>query len=77
MNYLQMRELLGEAMNTLTPHERKVLSLRFGLEDGRTRTLDELAKIFKVSSDNIQSVEIKALRKLRQPDCSTRLRDFY
>ena len=77
LDYLQMRELLREAMNILTAHERKVLSLRFGLEDGRMRTLDEVAKIFKVSGDNIQAVEAKALRKLRTPDCSTKLRDFY
>ena len=77
LNYLQMRELLREVMNILTAHERKVLSLRFGLEDGRIRTLDEVAKIFKVSVDNIQAVESKALRKLRTPDCSTKLRDFY
>ncbi|MBR0260492.1 MAG: sigma-70 family RNA polymerase sigma factor [Selenomonadaceae bacterium] len=77
LNTLQMRELLGEVLDTLTPHERKVLSLRFGLEDGRMRTIDEVAKIFKVSSDNIQAVEVKALRKLRNPDCSIKLRDFY
>ena len=73
----QMRELLGEVLNTLTPHERKVLSLRFGLEDGRMRSPEEVAKIFKVSGDNIQAVETKALRKLRTPDCSTKLKDFY
>ena len=77
LDRLQMRELLGEVLNTLTPHERKVLSLRFGLEDGRMRTLDEVAKIFKVSGDSVQSVETKALRKLRDPGCSTKLRDFY
>ena len=77
LNYLQMRELLGEVMSTLTPHEKKVLSLRFGLEDGRARTLDEVAKIFKVSNDSLSAVETKALRKLRQPTCSAKLRDFY
>ncbi|MBQ3337961.1 MAG: RNA polymerase sigma factor RpoD, partial [Selenomonadaceae bacterium] len=77
LDRLQMRELLGEVLKTLTPHERKVLSLRFGLEDGRMRSLDEVAKIFKVSGDSVQSVESKALRKLRNPDCSTKLRDFY
>ena len=77
VNRLQMAELLREVLKTLTPHERKVLSLRFGLEDGRMRTLDEVAKIFKVSGDNVQSVESKALRKLRTPDCSVKLRDFY
>ena len=77
LNHLQMRELLREVLNTLTPHERKVLSLRFGLEDGRTRTLDEVAKIFKVSDSAVQSIEIKALKKLRQTDCSSKLKDFY
>ena len=77
LDYLQMRELLREVLNTLTPPEKKVLSLRFGLEDGRIRTLDEVAKIFKVSGDSVQSVESKALRKLRNPDCSMKLRDFY
>lgn len=77
VNRLQMRELLGEVLNTLTPHERKVLSLRFGLEDGRIRTPEEVAKIFKVSGDNVQAVENKALRKLRDGDCSIKLKDFY
>ena len=77
LDRLQMRELLGEVLNTLTPHERRVLSLRFGLEDGRMRTPEEVAKIFKVNGDNVQSVEAKALRKLRAPACSTKLRDFY
>ncbi|MBR7025429.1 MAG: sigma-70 family RNA polymerase sigma factor [Selenomonadaceae bacterium] len=77
LNYLQMRELLREVMNTLTPHEKKVLSLRFGLEDGRARSLDEVAKIFKVGINTIQAVEAKALRKLRHPDCSSKLKDFY
>lgn len=77
MTNMQMRELLGEVLNTLTPHEKKVLSLRFGLEDGKTRTLNEVAKIFKVSDSAIQSVETKALGKLRKPDCSIKLRDFY
>ena len=77
LNYLQMRELLREVMNTLTPHEKKVLSLRFGLEDGRARSLDEVAKIFKVGNNTIQAVEAKALRKLRHPDCSSKLKDFY
>ena len=77
VNHLQMRELLSEVLNTLTAHERKVLSLRFGLEDGRMRTPAEVAKIFRVGSDSVQAVETKALRKLRNPDCSVKLRDFY
>ena len=77
VNYLQMKEFLREAMETLTPHEKKVLSLRFGLEDGRAHSPDEIAKIFKVSSGSIQVIEAKALKKLRQPDHSSKLRDFY
>ncbi|MBR6711515.1 MAG: sigma-70 family RNA polymerase sigma factor [Selenomonadaceae bacterium] len=77
LNYLQMNELLGEVLNTLTPHERKVLSLRFGLEDGKSRTTDEVAKMFKVSGDSVRTVEAKALRKLRHPTCSAKLKDFY
>lgn len=77
VDYLQMRELLGEVLNTLTPHEKKILSLRFGLEDGRTRTLDEIAKMFKVGDSAIKVVETKALRKLRQTNRAAKLRDFY
>ena len=77
LNRLQMRELLGEVLDTLTPHEKKVLSLRFGLEDGRARSFDEIAKLFKVSDTAIKNVEDKALLKLRHPDHSTKLRDFY
>lgn len=76
VDYLQMRELLGEVLNTLTPHEKKVLSLRFGLEDGRTRTPDEIAKMFKVGGSAIKIVETKALRKLRQTTRAAKLRDF-
>ena len=77
MNHLQMRKLLGEVLDTLTPHEKKVLSLRFGLEDGHVRSLNEIAKVFKVSDVAIKKVEDKALIKLRHPTCSTKLRDFY
>ena len=77
ISHLQMRERLGEVLNTLTPHEKKVLSLRFGLEDGRAHSLTEIAKAFKVSDIAIKSVEDKALIKLRHPTCSTKLRDFY
>lgn len=77
VNYSQMRERLLEVMHTLTPHERKILSLRFGLEDGRARSLDEIAKIFKVNSGTIQGIEAKALRKLRHPERSKKLKDFY
>ena len=77
VNRLQMRELLREVLDTLTPHERKVLSLRFGLEDGRSRSFEEIAKIFKVSGSAVQSVETKALHKLRHPARSSKLKDFY
>lgn len=77
LDSLQMGECLSEVLNTLTPHEKKVLSLRFGLEDGRSRTTDEVAKIFKVSVDNVKTVETKALHKLRHQNCSVKLRDFY
>ena len=77
VNRLQMAELLREVLKTLTPHEKKVLSLRFGLEDGRSRSLDEIAKIFRVSNFAVQNVESKALGKLRNPVHSAKLRDFY
>lgn len=77
VNRLQMCELLREVLNTLTPPERKVLSLRFGLEDGHFRSLDEVAEIFKVSGSTVHNVEIKALHKLRHPARSAKLRDFY
>ena len=77
VNDSQMRELLREVLRTLTPHERKVLSLRFGLEDGHSHSLDEVAKIFKVGSNAVAAVETKALRKLREPDCFKKLKDFY
>lgn len=77
VNYLQMRELLREVLDTLTPHEKKVLSLRFGLEDGHARSLDEVAQIFKVGGGTVQNIEAKALGKLRSPARSKKLRDFY
>ena len=77
LNNLQMSELLREVLNTLPLHERKVLSLRFGLEDGRARSLDEVAKIFKVSGGTVQKLEVKALNKLRHPARSAKLKDFY
>lgn len=77
VNRLQLLELLREVFNTLTPPEKKVLSLRFGLEDGRTRSFDEIAEIFKVSGLAVQNVEFKALSKLRHPTYAAKLRDFY
>ena len=77
MNNSQMRDLLREVLRTLTPHERKVLSLRFGLEDGHAHSQDEVAKIFKVGTNAVAAVETKALRKLRESDCFKKLKDFY
>lgn len=77
VNYLQMRELLREVLETLTPHEKKVLSLRYGLEDGRARSFDEVARIFKVGGGIVRNIETKALHKLRHPTRSKKLRDFY
>ena len=73
----QMNELLSEVLDILTPHERKILSLRFGLEDGRARTLDEVGKIFSVGGTAIQGVEMNALGKIRQTARAAKLRDFY
>ena len=77
VNHSQMRELLREVLNTLPPYEKKVLALRFGLEDGRIHSVDEVARLFKVSGNTIKTVETKALKKLRQPTCSAKLKDFY
>lgn len=71
-----LREQLGDVLNTLTPREEKVLRLRFGLEDGRPRTLEEVGKEFNVTRERIRQIEAKALRKLRHPSRSKKLRDF-
>lgn len=71
-----LREQLQEALDTLTPREREVLKLRFGLEDGQVRTLEEVGKEFNVTRERIRQIESKALRKLRHPSRSKRLRDF-
>ena len=65
-----------EVLETLTPREKKVLELRFGIEDGRTRTLEEVGKEFNVTRERIRQIEAKALRKLRHPSRSKKLRDF-
>lgn len=67
---------LEEVLETLNPRERKVLELRFGLKDGRTRTLEEVGKEFAVTRERIRQIEAKALRKLRHPTRSKRLRDY-
>ena len=77
LSFSQLRELLGEAMRSLSAHEKKILSLRFGLEDGRARSLDEVAKLFKVGNERIRQVEVKALNKLRQHERTRKLREFY
>ena len=63
-------------LKTLTPREEKVLSLRFGLEDGHSRTLEEVGQEFNVTRERIRQIEAKALRKLRHPSRSKKLRDF-
>ena len=74
--YTLLREQLEEVMKTLTPREAKVLKLRFGLEDGKSRTLEEVGKEFDVTRERIRQIEAKALRKLRHPSRSKKLRDY-
>ena len=74
--YTLLREQLEEVMNTLTPREAKVLKLRFGLEDGKSRTLEEVGREFQVTRERIRQIEAKALRKLRHPSRSKKLRDY-
>lgn len=71
-----LKEQLSEVLKTLTPREEKVLSLRFGLEDGHPRTLEEVGKEFNVTRERIRQIEAKALRKLRHPSHNKKLRDF-
>mgnify|MGYP000795388334 FL=1 len=71
-----LKEQLVSVLSTLTPREEKVLKLRFGLEDGRTRTLEEVGKEFNVTRERIRQIEAKALRKLRHPSRSKKLKDF-
>ncbi|MCH5324314.1 MAG: RNA polymerase sigma factor RpoD [Eubacterium sp.] len=71
-----LKEQLGEILGTLTDREEKVLRLRFGLEDGRPRTLEEVGKEFNVTRERIRQIEAKALRKLRHPSRSKKLKDF-
>ncbi len=75
-SYTLLREQLEEVMNTLTPREAKVLKLRFGLEDGKSRTLEEVGREFNVTRERIRQIEAKALRKLRHPSRSKKLRDY-
>ncbi len=74
--YTLLKEQLEEVMSTLTPREAKVLKLRFGLEDGKARTLEEVGREFEVTRERIRQIEAKALRKLRHPSRSKKLRDY-
>ena len=74
--YTLLKEQLEEVMQTLTPREAKVLKLRFGLEDGKARTLEEVGREFMVTRERIRQIEAKALRKLRHPSRSKKLRDY-
>ena len=71
-----LKEQIADVLSTLTPREEKVLRLRFGLEDGRQRTLEEVGKEFNVTRERIRQIEAKALRKLRHPSRSKKLKDF-
>ena len=71
-----LKEQLMEVLDTLTPREEKVLRLRFGLDDGKARTLEEVGREFNVTRERIRQIEAKALRKLRHPSRSTKLKDF-
>ncbi len=74
--FTMLREQLIEVLDTLTPREQKVLKLRFGLDDGRARTLEEVGREFEVTRERIRQIEAKALRKLRHPSRSKKLKDF-
>ena len=71
-----LREQLDEVLDTLTDREENVLRLRFGLDDGKMRTLEDVGKVFNVTRERIRQIEAKALRKLRHPSRSKPLRDF-
>ena len=75
-SFTLLKEQLMDVLSTLTPREEKVLKLRFGIEDGRTRTLEEVGKEFNVTRERIRQIEAKALRKLRPPSRSKKLKDF-
>ena len=76
-SFTLLKEQLSDVLGTLTPREEKVLRLRFGIEDGRTRTLEEVGKEFNVTRERIRQIEAKALRKLRHPTRSRKLRDYF
>lgn len=74
--YTLLREQLGEVMESLTDREQQVLKLRFGLDDGNSRTLEEVGQVFNVTRERIRQIEAKALRKLRHPNRSRKLKDY-
>jgi len=71
-----LKDHIGDVLHTLNAREKRVLELRFGLKDGRTRTLEEVGKEFGVTRERIRQIEAKALRKLRHPSRSKKLRDY-
>lgn len=75
-SFTLLREQLESVLETLTPREKKVLRLRFGIDDGRARTLEEVGQVFGVTRERIRQIEAKALRKLRHPSRSKKLKDF-
>ncbi len=75
-SYTLLREQMKEVLHTLTPREEQVLNLRFGLDDGKTRTLEEVGRVFNITRERIRQIEAKALRKLRHPSRSKRLKDY-
>ncbi len=75
-SFVMLKEQLEEVLESLTPREEKVLRLRFGLDDGRARTLEEVGQVFGVTRERIRQIEAKALRKLRHPSRSKKLKDF-
>ena len=75
-SYSLLREQLCNILRTLTPREEQVIKLRFGLEDGRPRTLEEVGKQFQITRERIRQIEAKALRKLRHPNRSNKVKDF-
>ena len=76
MSDSMLREQLIGVLNSLTPREEKVLRLRYGIDDGRPRTLEEVGQEFNVTRERIRQIEAKALRKLRNPTRSRRLKDY-
>ena len=76
VSFIMLKEQLLNVLDTLTPREEKVLRLRYGIDDGKPRTLEEVGKEFNVTRERIRQIEAKALRKLRHPSRSRKLKDF-